>query len=389
VLNEVPHRALVGGKTLAAEGLPLAQCAAVAERAADSFDVAVLGGGPAGSAASIELAMHGRKVLLLEQTTYDDARVGETLAPQAMPWLRRLGIPDALASVPHVPAPRVVRLWEEPKLLASPLVSGDESHGWHIDRPRFDGLLADAAERAGAVVRRGATARSCEKGGDDRWRVQMDFAGRRATVEARWVFDATGRRSWLSRRLGVRPRAVDRLVGLLGYGGPRASRDPALFVEATPAGWWYSAPLPGERAVAAFMTDGDLLPRDGRDASSFWEEQRKRSLVIAHLHPPVSRVRIVVARTVAPTTLAGDGWLAVGDAAMGFDPLLGLGICQALASGWSAARAVLEAGAEGSATTGYRAWSESQYADYLAQRRRAYGSITRWPHSPFWTRRSK
>jgi flavin-dependent dehydrogenase len=354
-----------------------------------SHDVAILGGGPAGAAAAIELARHGLRVLVLERTRYDDVRVGETLPPQAAPWLRRLGIFDAFESVPKLLAPGVFRSWERSVPIVDPMIFKNDLYGWHIDRARFDALVADAAEQAGAIVRRGAVARSCQRSGDA-WRVQFDWSGRRTDIDARWLIDATGRRSWLLRRQGVRPRVVDRLVGLLGYGGPRASRDENLFIEARPTGWWYSAPLPGGRAVAAFMTDSDLIPRSERSVLSFWEEERAASELISRLHGPATSLRTVVARTAWSGTVATGRWLAIGDAAMAFDPLFGLGICQALASGWWSARTVLESSTdEGTAMGQYQSWAESRYHDYLARRSRLYGSTMRWPDSPFWQRRTQ
>jgi flavin-dependent dehydrogenase len=348
-----------------------------------SYDVAVIGGGPAGSAAAIELSRHGQKVIVLERSHYDEGRIGETLAPQVMPWLRRLGLEDIFASVPHVPAPRVVRLWEQAVSTADPLGFNDVRNGWHVDRARFDARLGEVAERTGATVRRGAQAVSCERRTDDGWILHFDCMGHRERVEARTLIDATGRRGWLLRRVGVRPSLRDRLVGLLGYAGPRASPDPALFVEATPLGWWYSAPLPGQRSVAAFMTDGDLISHDGRGMVSFWEEQRARSELISRLHGPEVSLRPVVARTSWAGTVAGPGWLAVGEAAMGFDPLFGLGVCLALASGWLAGRAILEG-----ALAKYQSWSASQFEGYLARRQQMYASVTRWPDAPFWQRRA-
>jgi len=280
-------------------------------------------------------------------------------------------------------------MWESLATLRDPLSFENERQGWHIDRRRFDALLADVAQQAGAVVCHGAVAVSCQQRNDDGWLVRFDGDGGRTDVEAGWLIDATGRRSWLLRRQGVQPYVLDRLVGLLGYGGPRASDEADLFIEATPAGWWYSAPLPGQRSVAAFMTDSDLIRREGRDMASFWEEQRTCSEMISRLHGPVSSLRTVVARTSWSGIVVADRWLAVGDAAMAFDPLLGLGICQALASGWSSARALLDAGVAGaSALHGYQSWSVSRYRDYLAQRRRVYAAVTRWPDSPFWQRRA-
>src|SRR5258708_35079265 len=128
-----------------------------------SYDVAILGGGPAGAAAAIELARHGRRGLGLERTLYEDVRIGETLPPQAAPWLRRLGVFDAFASVPHLSAPALVRQWEKPVAIADRLICNQDRSGWHVERAHFDALLADAAEQAGATVRRGALGRSWPK----------------------------------------------------------------------------------------------------------------------------------------------------------------------------------------------------------------------------------
>ena len=56
------------------------------------YDAAVVGAGPAGSAAAILLARAGRKVLLVEKDTFPRHKVcGEFLSSDALPLLERLG----------------------------------------------------------------------------------------------------------------------------------------------------------------------------------------------------------------------------------------------------------------------------------------------------------
>ncbi len=75
------------------------------------FDVLVLGGGPAGCAVAIGLAQAGLAVAVLGRSSYAADRVGDTLAPEAAPWLARLGVADAVRAAPGIESPGVVSLW--------------------------------------------------------------------------------------------------------------------------------------------------------------------------------------------------------------------------------------------------------------------------------------
>jgi flavin-dependent dehydrogenase len=85
---------------------------------------------------------------------------------------------------------------------------------------------------------------------------------------------------------------------------------------------------------------------------------------------------------------AGDGWLAIGDAAIGRDPLSSSGIDFALASAERASSVLcaLAAGRHESADE-YDAEVQADFAAYLRDRRAYYGIERRWPESPFWQRR--
>ena len=85
---------------------------------------------------------------------------------------------------------------------------------------------------------------------------------------------------------------------------------------------------------------------------------------------------------------AGDGWLAIGDAAIGLDPLSSSGIDFALASA-ERASSVLCALAAGRHESGdeYDAEVHADFAAYLRDRRAYYAMERRWPESPFWLRR--
>ncbi len=130
-----------------------------------AYDVAVLGGGPAGAATALELARRGRSVVLLEATRFDGPRVGETLPPEANPLLRRLGVWDAFLASGPLESPGIVSVWGSPRPSETDFIANRHGPGWHVDRNAFDALLCAAAADAGADVRTGTRALRCTRVG--------------------------------------------------------------------------------------------------------------------------------------------------------------------------------------------------------------------------------
>jgi flavin-dependent dehydrogenase len=86
----------------------------------------------------------------------------------------------------------------------------------------------------------------------------------------------------------------------------------------------------------------------------------------------------------------GKGWIAVGDALMGWDPLTSSGISGALSDGLAAAPAIidmLEGGRDGARAYAERA--NAVFGRYLMERLQRYGAESRWRQSAFWARRTQ
>jgi flavin-dependent dehydrogenase len=338
----------------------------------------------------MELVRAGLAVAVLERSRYAEDRVGDTLPPEAAPWLTGLEVAEAIRAVPSVESPGVLSLWGGAEPGETDFLFNLYGSGRHLDRARFDASLAVAAEQAGAAVVRGAALRASRQAGGG-WVVTAAVDGRSVEFAGRWVIDATGRSAWFVRRQGVKTAAADRLVAVVARIERGLDPDDRLLLEAVPDGWWYQAPLPGGRAVVAFLTDSDLLPKGDR-LRPFWDRQRATSRLIGNRirtadgHP---RLQVLSAATRWAGTVAGTGWFAAGDAAVAHDPLSGSGVWRALASGWEAARAALSADSgDTDAVARYQRSAEARYRAYRVEQARAYGQVTDWPDRPFWRRRS-
>lgn len=353
-----------------------------------SWDALVAGAGPAGAVAALVLARRGRRVVLVDDVDRGAPKVGESLPGAARPLLLDLGLLDRVESGPHLPSSGDVSTWGSATLRSTDAIRSPHGPGWHLDRPRFDRDLREAAREAGAVLQPGRVRRVC-RGADD-WRVGLRASGEEP-LRARWLIDATGRHAALARSAGARRLRDAPLVALVAWVAARPEdRDTRTLVEAAPDGWWYTARLPDGSRVVACHVDAEEAAGIVR-AEGGWAERLARTTHVRELlHASAAEAvpRSTDASGARLDRFHGDGWLAVGDAALSFDPLSSQGLFDALYTGLRGAEAVDAALAgDRSPVRAYGARLETVRAAYLQHHRAYYAEERRWPERPFWARR--
>lgn len=314
-----------------------------------TWDVAIVGAGPAGSALAMRLADAGVSVVLFEAARFDRPRVGESLTPSVRPLLDDLGVWDAVLGTNPIPSWGTRSIWSDPGADADTHshLSNPYGQGWHVDRRAFDEALATAAADRGAELRLGT--RVTKAVHDDRgWRLDVGTEtddGAAQQVAARVVIDASGRNGRLARVLGARRLVFDHLVAVGRTWHDVESADQCVLVEAVPEGWWYSAPLPGRGQITLLMTDADVCRAGRLTEDDTWLNALGRTRETggrvsgATVDGPVRSNAACSGRTIRSDTRP---WLSVGDAALAVDPLTGSGVTRALRTAEAAAGTVLD-----------------------------------------------
>src|SRR5664279_5770838 len=114
------------------------------------YDIAIAGGGPAGTMAAYELARMGKNVILLEASDYSTVRIGETVSPIINNILKKQGLWDIFLGDHHLPSWGNRSVWSTETIESSSYIFSPYGNGWHLDRSRFDKTLFEAARQSGA-----------------------------------------------------------------------------------------------------------------------------------------------------------------------------------------------------------------------------------------------
>lgn len=328
--------------------------------------------------------------MVIERSDYRSLRVGEHIPPSAKGVLASLGIADVLASPQHASCPGIRSVWGGDKPVDRDYLLNPYGEGLNVSRPDFDMSLMSTAEQLGAEIMTGARPGDLRRTAGS-WRLSVEQAKVPRQIHAKILIDATGRNAAIAKQLGAAPVVYDHLIGIVGRVSGATGGNALVLVEALEQGWWYSAGLSDESIVATFLTDADLIETSNHARARIWREHLAAACMtsrrLAALDRP-DQLHVRTARTQRLNKAAGDGWLAVGDAAMSFDPLSSEGISKGLEWGKRAA-AVVAALCQGdhSATQAYQTDIDTAFAEYLEIRQRYYASEQRWSEAPFWRRR--
>lgn len=353
------------------------------------FDVAIVGGGPAGSATALSLRAHAPSlsIVLIEASDFDACRIGETLPPPVRTILEHLQVWKDFCALGSREVFGTTSVWGQPVPFDNDFIFMPANTGWHVERASFDRMLAIAAQARGTNLLR-RTSLSEFHWVDEQWRLKLSTG---ATFSARFLVDATGGKAAIARRLGARFENLDRLVGIARF-FENDENDPRLLVEAFEHGWWYTAGLPGGKRIVSCVTDADLAHSLQLNKPEEWQRRLAAAPVVNSLLRECKPSGSIVVRSAASRRLepaANEHWLAVGDAGSRFDPLSSQGIFKALRSGIFASYAIGDwlTRSDDSGLRRYCHYVAKEFESYCETRAKYYSQEQRWPTSEFWLRR--
>jgi flavin-dependent dehydrogenase len=361
-------------------------------------DALVLGAGPAGCTTALNLARFMR-VLVVDKGGTPGTSIGECLPAAVNRLLRDMRLYDSFVAQEHLPYRTIRSVWGDGAQWEQDEMRNLDGHGWYLDRRRFDTWLREIATQRGAAVITETTMLNLEQEGQDRsWRVTLERHGRPLVVRARFVVDASGRRALVGRRLGARYRRRDRLAcgWIYGTDTVSASSQPGgSELHAEPDGWWYTSPLPRDGRILAFYTDADLpAARSLRSRQQLLGRAHDCTSLAKYLvdcgFQPAEQYGVCAAHSVVQESVVDSTWLAVGDAAMAFDPLSSMGLFNALYTGLSAADAIYHwhVSGDGASLEHYRKQMNGVWDSYMEHLAGCYRLESRWRDLPFWQRRA-
>jgi flavin-dependent dehydrogenase len=279
-----------------------------------TYDVAIVGAGPAGSACAALCAQAGLRTLLLERAHFPRGKVcGDCLNPACWPIFERLGVSDAVRRLPHAHLETVEFIGLDGRTLAIPLPVAEIA----VSRALLDDLLLRHAAARGADVRQGVVVSRVKP----EW--QIETSG--GAFTARHLVGADGRNSTVARLLNLLPPATRDRVGWQTQavsGGEFAGKVALQFL---PRGYCGIAEIGAGQlnlCLVGRSTHRETLQAWAASRFALPADQAWRSMT------PLTRDAI------APRhgTL-----LLAGDAARVVEPFTGEGISYALASGALAA----------------------------------------------------
>jgi flavin-dependent dehydrogenase len=309
------------------------------------YDVAIIGGGPAGSTAATLLARAGRRVVVFEREKFPRFHIGESLLPISMQTFTRLGVHEKFLAAGFM------------EKFGGEMAGADSEEGvkfyfkdgyrsqtdrsYQVPRAEFDKVLLDHSVENGAEVREETSVNRVEFFPD---RAELQIQTKNLPndrTRARYVIDASGRHSVLGTHFKLKETYahLQKISIFAHYEGVRADegRDGTLTrqLRATDRWFWY-IPLPNDRASIGVVLDTALYKQSKKSPVEFLEKSLAEQPFLARRMTHARRVTPAYASadfSYRQNRLTGDRWLLAGDAAGFIDPVFSSGVFLALLAG--------------------------------------------------------
>lgn len=328
-----------------------------------SYDVVIIGGGPAGSAVGSYLSRAGISNVLFEAAIHPRPHVGESLVTSTtrifdeldfLQTMEREGFVRKYGAAWHPPQKRgslAIKFAEFPQ------EGIHQDYTYHVDRARFDLLLLKHAEQLGTKVYQGTPVKRVLFDDQGACGVEVEVAGQLIEVPAKIVVDASGRRTLLGNQARLKEPdrnfnqfAVHAWFEGVDRGKPDDREDIHIHFLPVKRGWVWQIPISETVTSIGAVAEKEVFAKGKGDHGAWFHELCESAPDIAKAMQNARQVTDFSVEgdySYTMTDYCGDGFVLVGDAARFVDPIFSSGVSVALYSAKFASEAIVSALAAG------------------------------------------
>jgi len=308
-------------------------------------EVAIVGGGPAGTACALYLKQAGISSVLVEKEQFPRYHIGESMTGECGGCVTTLGLESEMAKYPHpikwgtrVYGPKGNSPFYVPVKARSPEGELFENSTWQVRRSDFDAMMLGAAKARGVGIVEGEAVAPLQHGDAVTGVSVRTESGVVEKIEASVVVDASGQSTFLARTGVIGPKErgnYDNQVAIFSQvtgaicDNDRNGTDTLIFYQKKHHWAWFipidaetvsvGVVVPTEYFASRKETKRDFLVREIRELNP---ELSRRVPVITL----TEEVRAISNYSYHIDHFTGKGYLCIGDSHRFIDPVFSFGL---------------------------------------------------------------